>query len=66
MTVLISIRNVPGSNLGWDIDYPDGGFSGFLQCLQANSGIYPKLDHDRILPYPSSFTTYFTIRCHVI
>jgi hypothetical protein len=36
---LSCIRKVPGLNLGWDIDYLEGGFSGFSQSFQVNAGI---------------------------
>lgn len=35
------VRNVPGSILGWDTDYPDWDFRGLPQCLQENAGIVP-------------------------
>jgi hypothetical protein len=32
---LLHNREVPGSNLGPESDYPDGGFQGFPQSLQT-------------------------------
>jgi hypothetical protein len=40
-TVLLPIREVPGSNLGPETGYHDRGFSWFPQSLQANAGIVP-------------------------
>jgi hypothetical protein len=34
---LFGILEVPGSNLGSEISYPDREFCGFLQSLQANA-----------------------------
>jgi len=39
--LLIFIPEVPSSSLSWDTDYPDWGFRGFPQFLQANAGITP-------------------------
>jgi hypothetical protein len=35
---IICVREVPGSNLGRDPDYPDWVFRGSLQSLQTNTG----------------------------
>jgi hypothetical protein len=37
--------DVLGSNLGWVINCPDQGFSGFPDALQANDGIDTKSVH---------------------
>jgi hypothetical protein len=41
LTPFLRIREVPGSNIGPAIGYPDLGFRGFRQSLQANAGIFP-------------------------
>jgi hypothetical protein len=38
---LLRIREVPGSDLDPETDYPDWGFCGFPRSLQANAGIVP-------------------------
>jgi hypothetical protein len=54
LTLLLRIREVPSSNLGPDIGYPDGSFSWFSSvppCECSNSTL--KLVHDHFLPNPS-------------
>jgi hypothetical protein len=41
LTLLLLIREIPGSNLGPEIAYPDYGFHYFPQSLQANAGVAP-------------------------
>jgi hypothetical protein len=41
LTVLLHIREVPGSNLGPRTGYSDGGFRSLPQTLQADVGIVP-------------------------
>jgi hypothetical protein len=36
-----SYSEAPGTNLGLETGYPDIGFSGFPQYIQANAGIIP-------------------------
>jgi hypothetical protein len=38
VTILTCNREVIGSNLSTDTDYPDLGFRVFLQSLQTNAG----------------------------
>jgi hypothetical protein len=40
LTLLLHIREVPGSNLSPETCYPKV-FCGFPQCIQANAGIVP-------------------------
>jgi hypothetical protein len=40
LTLMLRIREVPGSNIGPDTSYPEG-FRGSPQSLQANAGIVP-------------------------
>jgi hypothetical protein len=48
--LLVSIREVPDSNLGPEIDYPDSGFSWFASVLPGECReIILKLGHDRFL-----------------
>jgi hypothetical protein len=39
-------------NLGRDTGQSTDGFSGFPQSFQDNTGIVPRLSHDRFLPDP--------------
>jgi hypothetical protein len=41
LTLLFPIWEVPGSNLSLETSYPDWGFCGFPQSLQANARIVP-------------------------
>jgi hypothetical protein len=41
ITLLLRIREAPGSNLSPEIGYPDCHFRGFPQSLQVNVGIAP-------------------------
>jgi hypothetical protein len=41
--ILLRIREVPDSNLGLETGYPDWGFCGFPQLLQANASIYQSI-----------------------
>jgi hypothetical protein len=41
LTPLVSIWEIPGSNLGPETGYPDWDFRVFLQSLQMNVGIVP-------------------------
>jgi hypothetical protein len=41
VTFLISILEIPNSNFGQNIDYPDKGSHGFRQPLQENARIVP-------------------------
>jgi hypothetical protein len=50
ITILICIREVPGSNLGLDTDYPDGEL--FDQFLRRMPGQCLETGHDRFIPYP--------------
>jgi hypothetical protein len=62
LALLTRIREVPGSNLSPEIGYPDWGFRGFPQSLQAHL----KLGHDRFLLNPSQFIIHlspFILRC---
>jgi hypothetical protein len=42
LVLLLSIRKVPGLNLGQETGYPEG-FRSFPQTLQVYSGIVPKI-----------------------
>jgi hypothetical protein len=39
VALLLRIREIPDSNLGEEIDYPEGSFNGFPLSLQKNAGI---------------------------
>jgi hypothetical protein len=41
LTLLLSILEVPGSNIGPETGYPEVDFCCFTQSLQANAGIEP-------------------------
>jgi hypothetical protein len=47
---LACIREVLGSNLDWDIEYPDRGLPRFLRSRQTNARIVP-LSRPRLLPF---------------
>jgi hypothetical protein len=47
------------SNLVGDTDYPDTGFNSFLQSVQANAMIVPRLRHDFFLSNPFQFMSPF-------
>jgi hypothetical protein len=51
------IREIPGSNFGPDIDYPQF-FVGFLSPSRRIPGQYLKLGHDRFLPNSSQFVRF--------
>jgi hypothetical protein len=54
LTTLLCIREVPGSNLGEETDYPDSSwFSSVLPEECRDSAL--KLGHDRFLPNPFQF-----------
>jgi hypothetical protein len=56
MTVpLICVLDVPGSNLSLEIGYPDRGFHGFSQFLEANVWTVLQIRHNHFLPYPFKF-----------
>jgi hypothetical protein len=59
LALLLRIREVPGSNLSPVTGYPDLGFCGFPQSLQANAGIDLKLGHDHFLPHPFQFIVHY-------
>jgi hypothetical protein len=40
LTLMLHIREVQNSSLGWGTGYPEG-FHGFPKFLQANAGIVP-------------------------
>jgi hypothetical protein len=54
LTLLLLIREVPGSNIGPETAYPDWGISLFSQAFQASVGIL-KLGHDSFLPHSFQF-----------
>jgi hypothetical protein len=54
------VREVTGSNLDWDIDYPEWDFRGFSQSLQATAEILSWLVHYSFLPNPFQFTTHLS------
>jgi hypothetical protein len=56
-TFLILIRDMVGSNLGWDTQYTDN-FYGFPQFLQANARIVLGVGHDGSLQNPFRFVTF--------
>jgi hypothetical protein len=50
-----SMRDVPGSNLGYDIVMSEVFFCGFLQSFKANAGMVPQLTHNQ---FSCSFERY--------
>jgi hypothetical protein len=46
------IRNVTGSNLGRDTDYPDRGFAFLLSHTKRMPGQYLEIGHDRSVRNP--------------
>jgi hypothetical protein len=48
-TILTSILDVPGANIGWHTDYPNRGSSCFFQSLQIIAE--NKLGNDRLFPH---------------
>jgi hypothetical protein len=50
---------VLGSNLVRNTDYPDTGFNSFLQSIQADVTIVPRLRHNCCLPNPFPFMSPF-------
>jgi hypothetical protein len=67
---LLRIREVPDSNLGLEADYPDWGFGGFPQFLQANARKKTYLKSGPIasfnILYNSSFMNHSIIRLYVV
>jgi hypothetical protein len=59
------IWEVRYSNLGQNTGYPDRVFVFFLS-LQKNSGIVPRLGHDRFLPNPFHFFNLPTVQRDVV
>jgi hypothetical protein len=41
LTLLLTVREAQGSNIGPETSYPDLGFSWFLSYLQENAGVVP-------------------------
>jgi hypothetical protein len=64
VTFQIFIRDVLGSKLGRDTDYPDWAFLCFLQSLQVNAGIVPRVGQYQFLPNHSQFIIYPIIQCY--
>jgi hypothetical protein len=52
LTLMLRIREVPGSNLGPVAVYDDWGFRGFTQFIEATAGIIPQI-RPRPLPTKS-------------
>jgi hypothetical protein len=52
---MFRIREVPGPSLGPETGYPNRGYRGILQTLQANCGWYLNLGHYRFLPNSLQF-----------
>jgi hypothetical protein len=56
LTLLLRIREAPGSSLGSESGYPDGGFSWFSSVPPSEfKDSTLVLGHDRFLPNPFQF-----------
>jgi hypothetical protein len=70
LILLLHIREVPGSNLGPETDYPDG-FRGFFSPSRRMPGCILKVGHNSLLPKPFQFmvhlspvhSTLFSLSC---
>jgi hypothetical protein len=66
LTFLLCIPEVPGSDVGSEIGYPDLGFSWFSSDPPGKCWYSAlKLGHERLLPRPFQFIIHFLSTLHL-